>query len=98
MTTIAWAECRNGHALTDPANVYVIKSTGWRRCRICKRESDKRTRVLRSQRHRRLPNPPPVYAHRYRDWAQQTWAQMSERDRFVVGHALGYMTLEAAVS
>lgn len=95
--TIAWAECRNGHALTDPANVYVTPD-GHRRCRHCKRESDKRTRALRSQRHRRYPNPPSVRPAKFRNWAEDVWAGMSERERFVVGHALGYMTLEQAVA
>jgi hypothetical protein len=97
VTTIAWSECRNGHALTDPANVYITPS-GHRRCRHCKRQSDRRTRALRSQRRARYPNPPAVRPHKFRNWAEQTWAQMSERDRTVVGYALGYMTLEAAVA
>jgi hypothetical protein len=97
VTVIAWSECRNGHALTDPANVYITPN-GFRRCRTCKRESDRRTRALRCQRHRRYPNAAPIKPHKFRAWADQTWAQMSERDRFVVGHALGYMTLEQAVA
>jgi hypothetical protein len=92
-----WAECRNGHALTDQANVYITPD-GHRRCRTCKRESDRRTRALRTQRPARYPNKVPLKVDLYRNWARETWAMMSERDRTVVGYALGYMTLEAAVA
>ena len=94
MTTIMWAECSNGHALTD---VYVTPD-GHRRCRICKRESLQRSREHRTERAKRYPNPPAVKPHKFRNWAHTVWAEMTEEDRFVVGHALGYMTLEEATA
>lgn len=95
MTMIAWAECKNGHSMTDPANVYVTPN-GWRRCRTCRRESDRRCRPERTP-LRSYPNATPVRPHKFRGWAQETWEQMSEFDRFLVGHALGYLSLEQAV-
>jgi hypothetical protein len=29
--------CKRGHSLTDPANVYIIRATGSRQCRACRR-------------------------------------------------------------
>jgi hypothetical protein len=97
MTTIAWAECRNGHALTERASYYITPD-GFRRCRVCKRQSDRRTRLKRSQGRPNYPNKVPVRADKYRDWAMTAWQQMSDRDRRVVGFALGYLTLEQAVA
>lgn len=96
MTMIAWKECKNQHDLTDPANVYVTPQ-GHRRCRTCKRESDRRTRPERTPK-RSFPNAVPVRAHKYRDWAMTTWQEMTPQDRWLVGMALGYMTLEQAVA
>lgn len=95
MSVIAWAECKNGHALTDPANVYITRQ-GHRRCRTCKRESDRRTRPERTP--LRYPNQKGIRPGKYRKWAETIWTEMSEHDRQLVGYALGYLTLEQAVS
>ena len=77
-TMVMWKECRNGHALTDPANVYVTPD-GHRRCRACKRESDRRCRPERTPNH--PPRPPYVSKRKYRGWAMTVWAEMNEWDR-----------------
>jgi hypothetical protein len=93
----SFVECRNGHTLTDPDSVLVL-ANGWRRCRECKRDSDRRNRATRKERNNPTPNPVPMRPHAYRDWAVATWQTMTDRERYVVAHALGYMTLEQAVS
>ncbi len=37
-----FGRCRNGHDVTDPANVYVRKDTGRRCCRACATERNRR--------------------------------------------------------
>lgn len=90
MTIIAWAECKNGHALTDPANVY-INPQGHRRCRTCKRESDRRNRPERSP-----LITPSVKPDKHRTWAVEAWELMDDYERWLVKNALGYLTLEQA--
>ena len=73
-----------------------VTPAGHRRCRTCKRISDDRRRPERTP--RKYPNAAPVRASNYATWAEQTWAMMTERDRVIVGMALGYMTLEQAIA
>lgn len=99
MTVIAWPECKHGHSLRDPANVYVTQQ-GHRRCRACKRESDLRCRAERTPliAAERYPNRKPVSARKYRNWARTVWEEMSEDDRMIVRFALGYGSLQEVVS
>ena len=93
---IRWAECRNGHQMVDDSNVYVTPD-GHRRCRTCKRESDLRTRAKRTA-NRYYPPPVRVRPNKYRAWAETVWDEMNERERQVVAYALGYMSIEEAVT
>jgi len=87
MTTVMWTECRNGHALTNPDNVYITPD-GHRRCRTCKRASDRRTRAERNP-ATRVPNRKPVSPRKYRQWAMTTWTEMNEWDRMLLRFGLG---------
>lgn len=87
MTTVMGAECRNGHALTDPTNVYITPD-GYRRCRTCRRISEARTRKPRTA-ATRVPNRKPVSPRKYRGWAMTVWAEMNEWDRMLLRFGLG---------
>lgn len=91
-STFPWPYCKHGHPMNG-GNLYVTKQ-GHRRCRTCKRLSDERRRPERMP--RKYPNATGVRATKYRDWAMTTWQEMSPQDRWLVGMALGYMTLEQA--
>lgn len=87
VTMVMMRECRNGHALTSSADVYVTPD-GHRRCRTCKRQSDRRTRAIRNP-AARTPNPPRVSKRKYRGWAMTVWNEMTEWDRTLLRLGIG---------